>query len=109
MQVFEWHPSDPAVLVAGLANGQLVSSLSSPSPSFKITRYSGTSAHTWRESRRALVPGITGEGKVSNRVVNKTVENIEDWVKIVDKMGNLGKHRKLNSDQESKEWNEENG
>ena len=26
IQVFEWHPSDPAVLVAGLANGQLVRS-----------------------------------------------------------------------------------
>lgn len=24
VQVFEWHPTDPAVLVAGLANGQLV-------------------------------------------------------------------------------------
>ena len=29
VQVFEWHPSDPAVLVAGLANGQLVGSSSS--------------------------------------------------------------------------------
>ena len=31
IQVFEWHPSDPAVLVAGLANGQLVHMLSSAS------------------------------------------------------------------------------
>ena len=27
VQVFEWHPTDPAVLVAGLANGQLVTSV----------------------------------------------------------------------------------
>ena len=31
-QVFEWHPSDPAVLVAGLANGQLVGSSSPQLP-----------------------------------------------------------------------------
>ena len=92
MQVFEWHPSDPAVLVAGLANGQLVHMLSSAStqhptsysasthsPTLNpIPRCSGTSARTWMVSRRAHVPGITGEARVSNRAVNKTVDNIDE-------------------------------